>query len=533
MKFLFTLLLTFSYVFSYAQINKDSLFILLMDETKDASVRLEAFREFASNEILYSHPQDAIQLAKISVELAKRKEFSHDIAFGLFCLGVAHNNLGETEPAILYQNQSIAISQEISDTTMLTKALNNLGNIYLNKSDFVNAIDYYRQCQKLLEEKGDKKGIAACKNNIGLVLHDLEDNERALIYLNEAHELYDELGQEISQTNVLINIGTVYRFQKKYDEALEYYQRALDLKQKNNVKYGLGTCYSNIGLIHRAKGDDEKAMQYIKLSTQVHLEMSNKKGITRNLIYFADLHFSKDKDSTIFYANRALDLAIKSNHSEEITDAAELLSKTYESLGNYKEAMKMQTLYRNTRDSIYDVKSQYSVLIREYMAKYENETKDRNIEKEIKWIQFKKLGAIFLGLIFITILYFVFYIKKRKKQNMAERKKLLLQIKVLKEKLISQTVSSPLNDKKALSLDKSKIEKAINSKLGESSWMILNLIFNNPSISNKEIAAAVSLSLEGVSSSLRRMYQAFGITSSSNKKITLIMTATRFSFENE
>ena len=62
--------------------------------------------------------------------------------------------------------------------------------------------------------------------------------------------------------------------------------------------------------------------------------------------------------------------------------------------------------------------------------------------------------------------------------------------------------------------------------------MILNLILNKPSISNKEIAAEVSLSVEGVSSSLRRMYQAFEINSSSNKKITLIMKATRLSFED-
>jgi ATP/maltotriose-dependent transcriptional regulator MalT len=102
----------------------------------------------------------------------------------------------------------------------------------------------------------------------------------------------------------------------------------------------------------------------------------------------------------------------------------------------------------------------------------------------------------------------------------------------LKEKLAILSLS---DNKKARGfyLDKNKIEQKINSKLGESSWQILNLLFKNPSISNKEIASEVSLSLEGVSSSLRRMYQNFGIQNSSNKKVALLMKAIHISFEEK
>ncbi len=156
-----------------------------------------------------------------------------------------------------------------------------------------------------------------------------------------------------------------------------------------------------------------------------------------------------------------------------------------------------------------------------------------NFKKEIQASQCrsKELSLLFLGILSTTIFAFIIAIKKRKEQHLIEREKLLNQIKSLKKKLSAPSLTVPISDRKSFSLNRKLIEKAINSKIGESSWNILNLLFNNPSISNKEIAEEVSLSIEGVSSSLRRMYQAFDIKTSSNKKITLIMKATRLSFE--
>ncbi|MFK8009564.1 MAG: winged helix-turn-helix domain-containing protein [Saprospiraceae bacterium] len=165
---------------------------------------------------------------------------------------------------------------------------------------------------------------------------------------------------------------------------------------------------------------------------------------------------------------------------------------------------------------------------------YFNENIKLDFEKELIAIQKQSRNLLlYLLMIFsLAIAVIWYFFKKREKQILLKEGKLLDEIESLKKRLSVQSVSFPVHDKKEFSLNKNKLEKAINSRLGESSWIILNLIFKNPSISNKEIAKEVSLSLEGVSSSLRRMYQAFEISNSSNKKITLIMKATRLSFES-
>lgn len=137
--------------------------------------------------------------------------------------------------------------------------------------------------------------------------------------------------------------------------------------------------------------------------------------------------------------------------------------------------------------------------------------------------------ALFLGMAMI-LLGSLFYLKNRNSESLSERKNLLQKIELLNEKLVAQSVSSE-QKRKELGLDRAKIEKSINTKIGESSWRILNFIFKNPSSSNKEIAEEVDLSVEGVSSSLRRMYVAFGIKRSGSKKVLLMMEAVRISIE--
>lgn len=141
--------------------------------------------------------------------------------------------------------------------------------------------------------------------------------------------------------------------------------------------------------------------------------------------------------------------------------------------------------------------------------------------------QNKCRNLLFILGIFSVILSL--YLWAKHKEHKDERNNLLHRIELLNKKLTAQTISSPKKNKE-LTLDRVKIENHITGKLGESSWIILNLIFKNPSISNKEIASEVSLSLEGVSSSLRRMYSVFEINSSnSNKKIALIMKIVQIS----
>lgn len=129
----------------------------------------------------------------------------------------------------------------------------------------------------------------------------------------------------------------------------------------------------------------------------------------------------------------------------------------------------------------------------------------------------------------LSLIAVFLYLRKKILQTKEKQKELIHKVAELEKRIAIHAEEVKPDKKNGSDLDKAKIEQTINAKLGTSSWGILKLMVENPSISNKEIARQVSLSVEGVSSSLRRMYASFEVKTSSNKRIALVMKALELS----
>ena len=82
-------------------------------------------------------------------------------------------------------------------------------------------------------------------------------------------------------------------------------------------------------------------------------------------------------------------------------------------------------------------------------------------------------------------------------------------------------------------LNKSKIEGIIGATLNPTDWKILNELFNNPALGNKDLADKVSLSVEGTRSSLGKMYRHFNIKTARNQRFILVMEAVKASNQED
>lgn len=109
--------------------------------------------------------------------------------------------------------------------------------------------------------------------------------------------------------------------------------------------------------------------------------------------------------------------------------------------------------------------------------------------------------------------------------NIEKRTSLLNEIDKLRAAKSGAQLVNPADYK----LSRSKIEKAIERRLNDTDWKVLQTIQSNPVISNAKIAESVYLSIDGIGSSLRRMYEYFGIQDSKYKKISLVMKSIEYS----
>ena len=520
---------------AFGQIESDTLWSVWKNEKRPTVERLTALEKICTQQYLYTKPDSAYALAKIGYEFAERENLKKEMSSALRIMGIASSNLSNYEEAIVLQNRGVEISKSIGYKYGVTKHLNSIGNVYLKMSNYAAALNTYGQALEIAEKENDKKLIASLQNNISLVYFDLKDYDKALELLTDVLAIQKDLGNTRGDANALTNIGTVYRKKGNYTKALEYYQKSLKLKLDNNIAHGLPVCYSNIGKIHYKQGNTQEALKYYNLSIDLQRTAGDQKGIARSLINFSAVYQNTNPDTTILLLNQAIQIAKKTKNTEEFRDATELLYQVYQAKGQDKQALEMHKVFHKLQDSMLSVQNQKAVLVHEYKVKYEKELLENQLEYEQKLRKTQSRSRrhqfLIIGSILLLALFSGFYIKKKYQDILNKREALLNKVEVLKEKLATQTVSTAGNQKE-FKLDKNKIEVAIGNKIGESSWIILNLIFENPSISNKEIAEKASLSVEGVSSSLRRMYTAFSIKATGNKKVTLLMKAVNISIQD-
>tara|TARA_B100000809_G_scaffold257113_1_gene298136 strand:- start:1697 stop:2431 length:735 start_codon:yes stop_codon:yes gene_type:complete len=135
---------------------------------------------------------------------------------------------------------------------------------------------------------------------------------------------------------------------------------------------------------------------------------------------------------------------------------------------------------------------------------------------------------ILIGFSFIVITICLVFVMIRLKRTKKEQIKLLNDLKSEKNSGFGYFTQN-INFTENATLNKHKIEKQQAIKLNDSDWKIINTIMNNSTISNKELANQVALSVEGTRSSLKKMYRIFDIPSSRNMRLALVIKIVQIS----
>jgi tetratricopeptide (TPR) repeat protein len=486
---------------------------------------------------LKSQNDSAVYFTRLQYDFAKSKGLKKWMIKALETQGEAHVYLNNYDSAVFCNQQSLKIYEELGDEQGKSIAFMNIGSVYWLKGDWASSIDYYTRSLIIEEKNGNYEGVAVCLNILGSLYYEMKEYDKALEYLNNSLSLIKKSDDKITYSYILNNIGNIHKQGKLYKKALKAYKESLAIQEQLKNKEGIAASLHNIGVLYGAMGVEDKALNYLKRSLIITKELGFEKNIAHTLVSVGNIyHKSANNDTAIVYGLEALNLVRETSNILQISNAADLLYKSYESEGKKLKAFEMYKIYIQTRDSVLNKDNQKAILRQAFKYEFEKKALAKEIEHEKlrnadKLIQQKKTYFIVGGfLIFIFVLGT--YLKLKQLRHLSEREKLLHEIELLKEKSFTKLVADPdLIDKKDIVLNKQQIEQVVNGKLNQTDWKVLNVIFIDPTITNKRIAEEISMSYEGTCSSLRKMYRLFNLKTSRNNKMTLILEATRISNE--
>ena len=371
--------------------------ILNNKQSHDTSI---AIAYLSLSEILYNSNFDTLAYLSNKVvevcqkNLAKqlsptvKREFQRILSSAYNNIGYVYDTKSDVKNAILYAEKSLAIKRSIGDKKGVANSLNNLASIYEDQGNILKSLEYYQKSLKIREEINDKDGLSSSLNNIGYIYFNQGDTINALKFYKRSLKIKEELKDKQGIVTALLNIGSVYSGQKKMTTALDYYNRSLVLSYELQNKKTVSILLNNIGNVYEIEGDLDKALEFYQKSLVIRNEIGEKTGISSVLSNIGGVLLkNNDINGALDYGTRSLKLAQEIGYPKNIKNAAGILYKINNKLGNYKQALEMRNLEIMMQDSINNEATQNASA--QQIAKYQYEK-----QKAIDDIEHEKQLAI-------------------------------------------------------------------------------------------------------------------------------------------
>jgi tetratricopeptide (TPR) repeat protein len=513
----FFFLICYSTLNTYSQNNIDSLKSIWENSQKADSTRFNAINKFYENNS-FEQPDSILKITNYHYKLAKERNSIIEMTYSLSQKYRAYYKKGDIKKAMQTLEENVSLNKKLNDKKALTIIYSNMGNIYGEQGKYQEAVRYFNMTLAYFQENKIEKSEGAVLNNLGIIYFYMGNNDLALKHFKRALLLYQKNKLEARAGTVQLAIGSVYFKQKKYKEAINKAEEAIKILLPFNDRYSLADCYFLLAQSYKELNNIDKAKFYLGNSIEIDDEFGNNSRIIERQSFKASLNFDTDMNLATKQAEEVLKLVNEDTENELKVGIYNLLYKCYKKQNKVELSLAMHEKYAKYNDSL--AKENYNLAIMEEAIQKEYKEKLHVNNSENR----KKTYGI-IAFCTLLISFILIYYRKTVLANRKKRKELLEEVSRLKT-IGSAKIAASSNK---FELNRDKIENFINQKLNETDWNVLNILLDNVVISNKEIAEKAFMSVDGIGSSLRRMYQYFEIKESKYKKISLLMEAIKYS----
>jgi PAS domain S-box-containing protein len=382
--------------------------------------------------------KNALEFARSSLAIAKKNGDKPGMAKALNSLGNVSSCLEEFNQALHYYSRSAQLFEEYKDQSNLAWVYNLIAATHWRLSDYATAMKYLFKSLTIYEELGDAKGIGLINNNLGLLFwRQLRDTDKSLKYFRKSLKIKETLKNKNGTAITLNNMGLVYSQKNEYEKSLEHFHKALSISNELGDKKLTSTFLYNIGEIYNKMENYRLALEYVYQSLKIKEELNERQGIAKALILKASINLRLGKyNEGIQQAEQALDFAKQINVKAEISLAYQVLSQSYEALGDLRSALDYYKKFKELNDQIFDENSAMEIAGLETNFQIEKGKKEIELLKKDRENKRAMLISLILFAFLILALAFVIYTRYRLKARVTrELKKEIDERKQSEEKL--------------------------------------------------------------------------------------------------
>ncbi|MCF0075022.1 tetratricopeptide repeat protein [Dyadobacter sp. CY261] len=353
-----------------------------------------------------SYPDSALKMVQTNIPDCKRVGYGKGETEALKITGNAYMTKGDYTNALNWYRKSYEKAQSIDYKNAFPGIRNNIGLIYMSQGNYTAALNEFYAALQSANEIGDRFVAGSTLNNIAIIhfyqgkLKESEKTYRQTLAI--ASEMADTIGIVLAYNNIAeINIE-----QNALPEALENLNlaRALATRQNNPemltiVSHSLGSTYYRMDSL-------DKAAAFFEIASKIARQHNYSTSTCKALIGLARVYFRQGLlKEALNNGLEGVRLAKNMGHTQLLRDANEIVSTTYEKMGDGMNSLSYFKAFKIYSDSLRNLESER--IATTYDAKLEFSRKEDDLNRKNlkqKWLTFSAFaGLVSLGIILLIV----------------------------------------------------------------------------------------------------------------------------------
>jgi signal transduction histidine kinase len=463
-------------------------FLHLIERENDSIARDQLFK-ITKNFYELQDEKKIFSAANLLIEKSQAAKDSLNLAKALNIIGNQYINKGKNDSAYFFLIKAEKLFLRLDDSLSIGKNFIDKAFIQLYENDFsgcevscIQGLNYLKNVDNVKQSEYD------AHNLIGISSNELKNFDNALIYHNKALKIAvdNKLNSKFHlASNSLNNIGVVYQNQGKHREAISMFKTA---KADNNLLLDYPSLYAiitdNLAYSKFKVGDLSDLPELFFEALTIRENNSLTSGIIANKIHLSEFYAArKDSVNARKFAQEALALAKKNKVSGDLLGTLKQLSVV-----ELDNASKYTSEYIKISDSIQQAERR----AKDKFARIAFETEEIANAKDKLEEQNRILFYFFASILSIGVLLFVIRSQRSKNRE--------LMLKQAQQKANEDIYNLMISQQKKIDEGRIKEKKRIAQELHDG---ILGRLFgarlNLDSLNRKTDASAAELRSEYLS----------------------------------
>ena len=388
------------------------------------------------------------------------------------------------DSALLYNRKADDLIHNLPKNADKISVYKNLGNIYLERGDFVNSLNYFLKASKIVENK-----LISEPNNQQYMTYEVElliavgnlelrqnNFDQTLGFYNRAKVRLEQIKNESKRLqfklNILNNTAGVFLKKEEFNKALKYYELAQELNVKAKDEKLEASLLNNMGICYLENQEYVTSIFVLSKALEIRKKLDDQRGIAQCYNNLGKAYgLQKKYKESKYYLEEALKIGHNVGNTESVLYSLFSLKRLYQELNDYENAFKTLDEYTILNKKVYNEESVKKMAQLELNYKldkqktiYSENLKRQEAEKKRTKLIYYSIGSCLFLFLILAILWI--YLQKTKIKN----------INLLKEKLQLEH--------KNISLEKDFLKDELEFKNREITAKIMYLFKKNELINS-------------------------------------------------